>query len=140
MSVKYTVNDNGTFVYAAATGTLTPDELNKYLVDMANDERLKPGYRELFDMTRLIKSLITPASFPEILKLIAANPKKQRGSKLAIVAGPEGTFEIFRQFERLAGEDAVKIIVLNDIETAKVWLGVETHQFKSQFSFRQTSP
>ena len=129
MSVKYTVNDNGTFVYAVATGTLTLDEIKKYLVDMANDERLKPGYRELFDMTRLIKSLITPASFPEILELIAANPKKQHSSKLAIVAGPEGSFETARQFERLASPDVVKIIVFSDIETAKVWLGVEAHQF-----------
>jgi hypothetical protein len=136
MSVKYTVNDNGTFVYTAATGTLRPDEIKKYLVDMANDERLKPGYRELFDMTRLIESLITPASFPEILKLITANPKKQRGSKLAIVAGPEGTFETARQFERLASPDVVKIIVFSDIETAKVWLGVETPEFFA----RQTSP
>jgi hypothetical protein len=126
MSVKYTVNDNGTLVYAVATGTLSPDEMNKYLVDMANDERLKPGYRELFDMTQLVKSLITPESFPEIMKLIAANPKKQRGSKLAIVAGPEGTFETARQFERAASSDMVKIIVFNDTETAKVWLGVET--------------
>ena len=128
MSVKYTVNDKGTLVYAVANGTLTPDELNKYLVDMANDERIKPGYRELFDMTQLVESLITPASFPEILKLIAANPKKRHGSKLAIVAGPEGSFETLRQFERQAGEDVVKIIVFNDIETAKVWLGIEGDQ------------
>ena len=128
MSVKYTVNDKGTLVYAVASGILRPDELNKYLVDMANDERLKPGYRELFDMTQLIESLVTPASFPEILKLIAANPKKQRGSKLAIVAGPEGSFETARQFERLANPDMVKVIVFNDIETAKVWLGIEGDQ------------
>jgi hypothetical protein len=127
MSVKYTVNDKGTLVYAVASGILRPDELNKYLVDMANDERLKPGYRELFDMTQLIESLVTPASFPEILKLIAANPK-QRGSKLAIVAGPEGSFETARQFERLANPDMVKVIVFNDIETAKVWLGIEGDQ------------
>jgi len=129
MSVKYTVNDNGTLVYAVAAEILSPDEMSKYLVDMANDERLKPGYRELFDMTMLTKSLITPESFPEIMKLIAANPKKQRGSKLAIVAGPEGTFETARQFERAASSDMLKIIVFNDIETAKVWLGVETQQF-----------
>jgi hypothetical protein len=129
MSVKYTVSDDGTFVYAVATGTLSPDEMNKYLVDMANDERLKPGYRELLDMTMLVKSLITPASFTKIMELIAANPKKQRGSKLAIVAGPEGSFETARQFERLASSDVVKIIVFNDTDTAKVWLGVETQQF-----------
>jgi hypothetical protein len=131
MSVKYTVNDKGTFVYAVATGTLRPDELNKYLVDMTNDERLKPGYRELFDMTQLVESLITPASFPEIMELIAANPKKQRGNKLAVVAGPEGSFETAREFEHLASSDVVKIIVFNDIETAKVWLGVEAHQVQS---------
>jgi len=83
------------------------------------------GYRVLFDMTGLSKTLVTPDSFDRILELIVANPKRSSSTKMAIVAGPEPvSFENAKRIEQMINPDKGNIVIFNDIETARTWLGV----------------
>jgi hypothetical protein len=125
MSLKYVVSEDGKFVYTTVSGTLEEEEIIKYLHDVIKDKRIKPGFSELFDMTHLSGSPITPDLFLLLRDLIASNPKKNPQSKVAIVAGPAGSFEKARQFESVVSPEVANVIVFGDIETARVWLGVK---------------
>ena len=49
MPVSYKVSANGQYVRAVVTGVLDREEILQYHMAVANDDRIKPGFKELFD-------------------------------------------------------------------------------------------
>ncbi len=124
MPVTYTVSENGTLVSAVATGVLTPDDVINYEHAVSDDQRVKPGFRELFDAQRISESALTPEALKEISQLISQDPKKRMRNKLAIVVSSNPSFQRARYFERQGDPQRQNVIVFNDIQTAKTWLGI----------------
>ena len=124
MPIEYTVSPDGKFVYAVATGVLKPDEIYRYVHETAEDERIEPGHREIFDVREILESEVSPESFDKIRELIIASPKRKQSNKLAIVVRKSSSFYNARRFESMVRDGVQNVIVFNDIHTAKVWLGV----------------
>ena len=77
MSVKYTVGSNGLFVHAIAYGVLIPDDIHQHIKDISQDDSVKSGFCELFDVSEITESKINPEIFREIRELILYSPKKE---------------------------------------------------------------
>jgi len=123
MPVKYTVSSNGLFVHAIAHGVLIPDDIHQYIKDISQDDCIKPGFSELFDVRDITGSQIIPEIFGDIRELILDDPKRKRGSKLAIVVRTQSSFNNAQQYERSVMPDVQNVIVFNDFHIAKIWLG-----------------
>jgi len=123
MPIEYTVSSDGMFVHAIGSGVVTVDEVRRYMHDIAHDDCVKPGFRELFDAREITESRIVPESFVDIHKLVLADPKRKRGNKMAIVVGSSSSFHNAKRYERLAMSNSQNVIVFNDVRTAKIWLG-----------------
>lgn len=124
MPVSYTVSTNGTFAHFTATGDLSLPDFELLLKNVANDARLVPGFRQLFDLSSISSSLLTPATLKKVLALAKMNPKITRDTKLALVVSSEISYENASDYEKMAREVYQDIIVFNSISTAKIWLGV----------------
>ncbi len=124
MPVRYSVSLNGLFVNAVAHGVLKLDDVRQYINDVSNDDCVKPGFSELFDVRGITASEITPEMFKDFRKLVLDDPKRVRGSKLAIVVRTNSSFYKAQKYERSVMPDVQNVIVFNDFYTAKIWLGV----------------
>jgi hypothetical protein len=125
MPISYTVSTNGTFAYFSCTGVIDLPDFKKILSDLARDDRLTPGFRQLFDFTAISSSLLTPTSLEKIIELAKVNPKVTNDTKLAIVVSSDSSFQNAKTYEKLANNEYQDIIVFNSLSTAKIWLGVE---------------
>jgi len=124
MPVRYTVSSNGLFVHAAAHGVLKSDDVQQYITDISQDNCVKPGFSELFDVREMTESEIIPEMFKDFRNLILDDPKRKRGGRLAIVVRTNSSFSNAQQYERSVMPDVQNVIVFNDIHIAKIWLGV----------------
>lgn len=124
MPIRYTVSADGTFAYFSATGVIDLSDLENVLNEFANDDRLVPGFRQLFDFSAISNTKLNTASLTKISELARENPKVTRDSKLAIVVSLDLSFNNAKEFEKLAEKDFYDIIVFNSLSRAKMWLGV----------------
>lgn len=125
MPVEYEVYDNGKYVYAKATGTLTPDDIIDYVQKIKSTPEIKEGYKELFDVRFITESKVTIESFAEIIKEITVDEKRTFRNQLAIVVSKLDSFDRAKYFEKTAPTEKQNVIVFNTLDTAKTWLGVD---------------
>ena len=123
MPVKYTVSSNGLFVHAIAHGVLMSSDIHQYIKDISQDNCVKPGFSEIFDVREITESQVIPEIFGDIRELVLDDPKRKPGSKLAIVVRTNSSFNNAQQYERSVTPDVQNVIVFNDIHIAKIWLG-----------------
>jgi len=121
--VSYTVSTDGSFVWATVIASLTPEELYEYEQKTAIDERIRPGFRELFDVTQTDQVEVTKETMEQVRNLSAVNPKKGKGNQLAIVARGQ-SFDHARYYEYITAPNLQNVIVFNNLNTALLWLGV----------------
>ncbi len=129
MPITYAVSDDGSFVWATVIASLTPEELFKYEQKTAKDERIRPGFRELFDVTQTDQVQVSKETMEQVRNLSAMNPKKGSGNQLAIVARGE-SFDHARYYEQIATPQLQNVIVFNNLNTALIWLGVSKELVK----------
>ena len=125
MPVKYKIHDNGKYVYAKATGKLTPAEIINYVQKVRMNSEIKEGYKELFDVRFITESKVTIESFAEIIKEVIADEKRISRNKLAIVVSNPDSFDKAKSYETMVPEEKHKVIVFNTLEIAKIWLNVD---------------
>lgn len=122
MPIEYTVNEDGTFVHATATGSPTDEDLAAYLESLTNDSRIKkPGYRELFDAGGISGNSVTMQALEKFAEFVRAHPERIAASKMAIVVGSHESFKQARFYEKLL-KSVENIIVFNDAAVARIWL------------------
>ena len=70
MPIRYEVSADGTVVRATATGEITPEEIYAFIEAITQDDRIKPGFRELLDASQITSSKVEMESFPKIKQLV----------------------------------------------------------------------
>jgi hypothetical protein len=124
MPIERKVSKDGLFVHTSAFGTVTSDELISHAQQMNKDNRIRPGFSELFDASRVTKIGITKEDIDQIVDMDGQNLEKNAGSKCAVVVAESEAFELGKYFEEISRQNYVKVIVFNSVATAKTWLGV----------------
>ena len=124
MPIKYTVSDDGMFVYAIVEGVLTMEDVHNYGQEISDDNRIKAGFNELFDLSLMTKSALDQQDLHRIVELTKANKKMLPTGRLAIVAGRDESFSNSRYYEKIVSP-LRNVIVFNNVSTARKWLGVD---------------
>jgi hypothetical protein len=124
MPIKYEIHDNGKYIYAKATGKLTPTEIIDYIRKVKTNSKIKEGYKELFDVRFITESKVTIRSFARIIKEVIADKKRIFENKLAIVVSKTESFDKAKFYEKTIPEETHKVIVFNTLDIAKTWLNV----------------
>jgi hypothetical protein len=128
MPIDYQIYEDGLYVYARATGILTPQEIKDHAMKLKLNPKIKRGYRELFDGRHIEKSEVTKNSLQEIIKEIMSDEKIIYRNKLAIVTGSADSFDRAKYYEKTIPSAKQNVIVFTTLETAKVWLNVDKPQ------------
>ncbi|MDP8219113.1 MAG: hypothetical protein P9M03_10350 [Candidatus Theseobacter exili] len=124
MPIKYTINNDGTFIHALVTGSPTDKDLLDYGDALENDSRIrKPGFVELFDASRIDDTDVSIDALHLLAEKLRANPDKLAAVKLAIVIRPSLLSQKAAYYKKLVS-DIENTIVFYDVSTAKTWLGV----------------
>ena len=123
MAIEYKVREQGKYIEAIATQTLTAEEVCEYITAIERNEGVKPEFVELFDVSGITQSQINGEGLEQIVKKIGGGPKGSRGKKIAIVVSSGTSFDRAKFIQqRIKGEYTV--IVFNNRSTAEIWLGV----------------
>ena len=121
MPISYTVDEAANVFYARAVGVVTAQELLRYDEETSADLRIRPRFRELFDATSAVPEDIGP----EVLDLLVAREQEESqrlpGSKTAVVAPTNATFDLAKEYERRVHGKTV--IVFAHLNVALAWLG-----------------
>ena len=125
MPVRSQISADGTYVRTTASGILTIEDITESIRGLVGDDRVKPGYRQLFDVRSISESALTSESMERIRDANATNPKKTPDSQLAIVVGTGDTYSEGRTYEAVATPAVENVIVFNNLQTAEIWLGVK---------------
>ena len=123
MPITYTVRSDGLFVHAIAREPLITEEVLAFQKDLQQDSRVNPGFKALFDESRIL----TPRIDEQGLQVIVAketSDEAKRPSKLAIVAGPGGAFIRALEYEKMVAPAKEIVIVFHNEDIARQWLGV----------------
>ena len=122
MPITYKVSKDGLFVYTAVTGKVTEQDLLQYEMDFLSDPRIKPGFRNLLDVTTGIESQLTKETVDKIISIDKAHPEKFVGSKCAIVVSSSTILDFAQEFEKLHNGVLSTITFVNS-DVAETWLG-----------------
>jgi len=123
MPVDYAVKDNGMFVHAVATEPLTTEDVCEFQDALWQDDRVKPGYKLLFDESKILEPRIDARGLATIVER-EKSEQARRPAKLAIVAGPGSAFPRALEYEKMVSPDKEKVIVFHNKEIAMQWLGI----------------
>jgi hypothetical protein len=127
MSVEYTYDEKANFIYTQFSGILTDEDLERQAKAVADDPRIKPGVRELVDLTGVEKVEASIESVGIIIQFDIANREKFEGMRTAIVAPADLLFGLSKIFEARSDiQNAPSTInVFRTMMEAKEWLGID---------------
>jgi hypothetical protein len=123
MPVDYSVHHDGTFVHAVAREPLHTEHVLEFQKNVWRDDRVKPGYKLLFDESRISESRIDAKGL-EVIVSREMSDRANRPSKLAIVAGPGTAFPRALEYEKMVSPEKETVIVFYSEDVARKWLGV----------------
>jgi hypothetical protein len=121
MPIDYEVDVAHNVVHATATGAVGDADFLDYVRRFLADSRIRPGYRELVDLTAASKGAISPELFDLIADLDRQQPERLRGSRTAIVVPDSEGFELASTYGLKA---QAPVIVFTNIGVARTWLGI----------------
>ena len=126
MPIRYTIHNDGHFIHAIASSTVTDKDLVDYEVAHNSDERIKTPVNEMFE--------IQPGAFQEVtrdgLSKLLEHRKKTKEPiphRCAIVVsyGNHIAWDLAKFYEAMA-ISSKSVIVFGDSGIARKWLGAES--------------
>ncbi|HCU53620.1 MAG TPA: hypothetical protein DIC36_04830 [Gammaproteobacteria bacterium] len=121
MSIEYSVDESRNVVLVTVRGTVNDHEFLDYVRQFHNDNRIRPGYRELVDATAASPGVIRAELFDQIAELDRQRPEMLPRAKTAIVVSSGEAFELARQYESKA---QMPVTVFSSLDVARIWLGI----------------
>jgi hypothetical protein len=121
MSIEYSVDESRNVVLVTVRGTVNDYEFLDYVRQFHNDNRIRPGYRELVDATAASPGVIRAELFDQIAELDRQRPEMLPRAKTAIVVSSGEAFELARQYESKA---QMPVTVFSSLDVARIWLGI----------------
>ncbi len=128
MPITYDVYNDGHFIHAVTGGTVTAEEFIDYEIAHATDKRVRPPVAELLE--------IRPGACENITKddCIRAfnkrkdleNPSTPHQCAIVVPYGETRSWDLAKFYEGMVALHlSGRVIVFGDINTAKIWLGIE---------------
>ncbi len=122
MPITYEIDENLNFLHVKASGCLTDAEILEFQSSVMTDEKIKPGFRALFDAKDVTSTTMSERMVNKILGLEIASAswrQKALSSRTAFVFGEALGKMLVTEFAQRADRIAA---VFENIELAKKWL------------------
>ena len=128
MPIEYTVSDDGHFIHAVASGSVTGEEFVEYELAHGFDKRIRPPAAELFEIERGALRQVTRNDVSEVLERRNDLGGVFTVHRCAIVVsyGDEHAWDLaeFYEFMTILHSPEV-VIVFGDVGVARRWLGFD---------------
>lgn len=122
MPVEYELTERGSLVKVRATGHVTSEEINGFLMRLREDPGLQPDHLTLFDATEVTSESLSDPEFRQALTIERGNPEKLIPRRMAIVATELAILRsalAYHSVSPLLGEPTQ---VFSDVQEAMAWL------------------
>ncbi|MDD5093257.1 MAG: hypothetical protein PHV74_02615 [Dehalococcoidia bacterium] len=126
MPIKYSISDDGHFIHAVASGSVTGPEFVEYEVAHAIDERIKPPIAELLEIQPGALRQVTTDDISKVLERRKESKTWPTPHRCGIVVSLSDmhAWNLAKFYEGMTILHSPEIvIVFNDVSTAKSWLG-----------------
>jgi hypothetical protein len=126
MSVDYTYDEKNNVLYTRFFGAVVDKDLKDQAEAVAADRRIKPGARELVDLSGIEDIQGSPKSLELNIQIDKANEEKLAGMRTALVATTDLVFGFARMYQTLAEvrDSPLTVEVFRTTEKAREWLGL----------------
>ncbi|MGD2095058.1 MAG: hypothetical protein PVH77_08645 [Phycisphaerales bacterium] len=128
MPIEYTIHNDGHFIHAIASSTVTDKDLVDYEVDHNKDERIKIPVDELFEVHLGAFQNVTRDGVSKLMehKKESREPIPHRCA-IVVSYSDNIAWDLAKFYEKMAIAHSPKsVIVFGDIGIAKKWLGAES--------------
>ena len=123
--ITYEIVQKTNFLEIRAEDILTDKDCSEYRNKILNDDRLKPGFKQLLDLTRVKRVEISDEGLQNFASLNGKGNAYLLSICCAVVSGNSNTYSFAKEFERILLLQGARIIVFNHRSTACTWLGIE---------------
>jgi len=130
MSVEYTCDEERNILYTRFFGVVIDKDLTDQAEAVAADPRIKPGVRELVDLSGVEDIQGSPSSLELNIQIDSAHGEKLAGMRTAIVASTDLLFGFSRMYQALAElrRSPLTVEVFRTVEEAREWLGLQNDE------------
>ena len=125
MPIEYTLSRGGTVVRTKAWGVVTTLDMLGYLDALEADPDLGPDHITLFDSRAVTRMDFDEDHFKMIADKEQSCPDKMAARKLAFVVSDIESFKSSVRWIQQAEAIKENTMVFNDLESAKIWLGIK---------------
>ncbi|HXE80812.1 MAG TPA: hypothetical protein VNK41_08690 [Vicinamibacterales bacterium] len=108
-------------IQTVLSGRVTNHELLEYYGRLIQDVESQP-WRELVDGTGITEMAISPLGQADLAAFIAGHVERLRGGKVAMVAGSDVTYQMFRMWELQREGLGYAVRVFRRMDEAVAWL------------------
>ena len=111
MPVEYTYDEENNVMYTRFFGVVVDRDLEAQGEAVAADPRIKPGVRELVDLSAIEDIQASTTSLERNIMIDAANREKLAGMRTAIIAGTDLLYGFSRMYQALTEVQGAPSIV-----------------------------
>jgi hypothetical protein len=122
MPVDFVLEKGGSFVHVQATGRITSDEINDFLIRLGKDPALQGDHVTLFDATEVTAESLEDGNFEKALEIERGNPEKLVARKMAIVVKKGALYPFAMKYKFLAPTIGEPTHVFTELADALLWL------------------
>jgi hypothetical protein len=127
MSVEYTYDEEKNVLYTRFFGLVVDRDLVDQAEAVAADPRIKPGVRELVDLSGIEEIQAVPTALEQNIWIDITQSEKLAGMRTAIVATTDLLYGFSRMYQSLAEvkDSPLTVEVFRTEREAREWLGLE---------------
>jgi hypothetical protein len=126
MAIKHKIDEKRGFVLSTLVGAISDDDLIAAYRELYEDQRWKPGYKEVVDLRRAEMEGVTGEGLRRLSALVEHYvPKRSDQFKTALVASDELPFGLGRMYEAISAESPENAMVFKKLDQALDWIGID---------------
>lgn len=124
MVISYRLSPKHSCVITKVEGTLSFEDLCRYLIHVAGDPKVPSEHITLFDASDVNNLEVTPAQLEEFTSMVKTRYMERVARKMAIVTRGNKETELADYYECLASSFGESAMVFYNYDVACKWLGI----------------
>jgi len=124
MVISYRLSPKNSCVITKIEGSLTFEDLVRYLIGIVDDPDISSEHITLFDASGISDLAITPAQLEEFTSMVRSRYRERAARKMAIITRGDKETELADYYECLASSFGESAMVFYNYDVACKWLGI----------------
>ncbi len=124
MVISYRLSPKNSCVITKIEGSLTFEDLVRYLMQIVDDPNISSEHITLFDASDVNNLEITPVQMEEFTSMVKSRYAERAARKMAIITRGDKETELADYYECLASSFGESAMVFYNYDVACKWLGI----------------